>query len=130
MRILKVFIFLVAPFFLTSCVVYKAGGINYFNVNAKNELSKKYVKKYNIKFICPNTYELFWTDVYHGEGSCFYASDVYKNDGKVYYKRLNYKVQNQLKIEPKFSSWDKYGKFIVIPLAIFFIFVMIVMTFS
>lgn len=107
----------------TSCV-YQFGGAEIYEATAWTQEGKEFVKQYQVKYICPEVYGLYWADIHRSAG--VFAIDVREtDDGKIAYKAIEEKYVLALGLEPKFSWWNRNGKYfaliIVLGLIVFWL---------
>lgn len=87
---------------LSGCV-YHSGGARVFDATASTEVGKKFVKIYNVKYICKEVRGLFWTDFYRSKEG-IYAVGVTID--------IKEKSPESLKLKGKFwDFWEKQDKF-------------------
>lgn len=126
MRFKTVLILIIISLTFSSCV-YKTLGPEIYDVETNDSFTQEQIEKYNIKYIAKSR-ELFWADVSRKKG--VYAINVYNNDGKIHYTQLKESFVQKLEIEPRYSFWNKYGKYFTIPLTIIIVFISIVIFLS
>ena len=103
-------IYVSAIFFIcilfTSCI-YKIGGAEIYKATAETQDGIDTIQKYNIKYISPSTYSLYFITFYKKKGA--FAYNVTEKNDEVSYDKINQEFADKLKLKPSYTFWQKYG---------------------
>ncbi len=102
---------------LSSRCIYQVGGASIYEATALTKEGNELIKKYQIKYLCPDVYGLYYADIIRSKG--VFAFDIHETkDSKIQYKIVDQKLVSQLGLMPKFSWWDNNGKFVALLIVI------------
>ncbi|UCH62794.1 MAG: hypothetical protein JSU77_13575 [Fidelibacterota bacterium] len=103
---------------LNSCVVYQEGGPAIYDATASSDEGKKFVEKYNVKYICENVVSILFADLSRSESGVFAVDVELTKEGKIQFRQVSGEFVLIYGLEPKFSWWHNHGIWIAIPLVI------------
>lgn len=104
-------------FSLTSCV-YKFGGAEVYEATSNNEVYKDSIKKYNIQYVSPATYEIFWAAFYKKDGD--FAMNVTRKDEKISWTPISKEIAEKWQLKPNYNIWQKFGFWILLSAVLLF----------
>ena len=124
MKITLTIIFFISAILLFEGCVYKDGGAETYAAESTTPEGEKFIQEYSIRYVCEDVYELWFMEFYRDDCVCSY--DVHKVGSNISYKQLSPEIINQYKIEPGYSFWEKYSRWllpalIVIALLVFYV---------
>ena len=104
---------------LSGCQIYY--GAKVYDVTASTEEGKRYIEKYQVRYVCQEAFGIFYTDIIRSKDGV-YAIHVKKDtfSNKIQYIPINKNYAERLGLKPDFSFWDTYGRigfFIIIGIA-------------
>jgi len=108
---------------MSGCFVYQAGGAKVYNATASTDLGRSYVDEYHLKYVCRNTWGLFYSDVWRGD--CLFAADVEEKDDQIQWRTVDADLAQKLELQPAFTFWNRFGCWIAIPLGLGLCFIVI-----
>jgi hypothetical protein len=107
----------------SGCLVYQAGGAKVYNATASTDLGRSYVEEYHLKYVCRNTWGLFFSDVWRGD--CLFATDVEEKGDQIQWRQVDSDLAQRLELKPAFTFWNTFGCWIAIPLGLGLCFIVI-----
>ena len=94
---------------LSGCQIYY--GAKVYDVTASTEEGKRYIEKYQVRYVCQEAFGIFYTDIIRSKDGV-YAIHVKKDtfSNKIQYIPINKNYAERLGLKPDFSFWDTYGR--------------------
>lgn len=103
---------------LAGCIVIptQEGGDKLYEVTAPTAEGRQYIRDHQIAYLCRDVWGMFFSDIFRSD--CHFVQ-VFKVRGEpVSFAPVDGFTRQLYGFEPEFTSWDRFGCWIAIPLGL------------